>query len=494
MDRHEEAGNVVSEAMGIYQSMPERINDEIRLHQAMTLHTYGSLHNSPFFSGLNRNSSREKLEAALEICREIEQSRPGFATVDLAHGLLAYAIYLRHSYGQEEAIEAVQESIHLTRRIVETRGEDASYGIKRILMVSLTNLGVYFFIEGKMVEAEESIREALAIWRSISGHPYPLVWYGDLLRLSGRLTEALDVFRERLELVRPIPYGWNFVEGLLDIAFVLSQMSRFSEAEENYKEAIEICRKRQKEEEGSMGSLSGVLEGYAVLLRRTDRYTEAEECHAEAIEIRRSLAEREPRREPRALACALNNYGVLLRHIGRMSDAEDAYREAHEIARGLVAKNPKYIWMSVLVGSILNNLGVLLRITGRLSEAENVHNEALAIRKKFAEESPDYFVDRLAVTLNNLGVLLFESGKADDAEKALQESLDIRRNLLKKSKERYLPDLVSTLTNLGVLFNRIGREADMQNIAEELERLGHEVRVFDEWSEEEKDEIEIFTV
>lgn len=169
-------------------------------------------------------------------------------------------------------------------------------------------------------------------------------------------------------------------------------------------------------QDGTEEQVATAINEHAGTVQAQGRYAEAEELFREALEIdRATIGEVHP-----GYAIDLNNLAGAVRAQGRYAEAERLYREALEITRDVVGEgHPSYAIR-------LNNLAVVVQAQGRSAEAEGLYREALEIdRATIGEGHPDYAID-----LNNLAGILVEQGKPEAARPLYEQALEIFRATL----------------------------------------------------------------
>lgn len=379
------------------------------------------------------------------------------------------------------------------------RLDDAKAGYLRVLQAdgghvdALHMLGVAHLQKRELAEAEERIRQALALEeraaffaslgnvlkdkrrpgeaeaafrRALALDPADAAShnnFGIFLRESGRPEEAEAIYRRALE-IRP-----DYPEALNNIGNLLKKRGQLDEAEAAFRRALEIRpgyaealnnlgvllksswrpREEMAAQRGAASPVPADARAFNELGNRHQhqrRGAEAEAAYRRALALCPDYAE------------AHNNLGVLLKSEGRLADAEAAYRRALSLRPGYVDAH--------------NNLGNLLQLARRLPEAEASYRQALALR-------PDY-----AEAWNNLGMLLRAGQRLGEAEAAYRRAADLRPdyadahhnlgNLLKESERpveaeaayrRALalkPDYAEAHNNLGILLKRDGRLAEAE--------------------------------
>ncbi|MFX1544349.1 MAG: tetratricopeptide repeat protein, partial [Promethearchaeota archaeon] len=482
MNRVADGEHALMSALENFQSLGKRIPDELLVHIART---------QWFLGYLQRKTQRaveaeESLRQSIKIYKSLDETTLGFRPQDLASVLYMLGYVLTVVNRPEEAQEACREAHQLFQESPKIPSSDATYGIIRTLSI----MSYASLMTGTTLEAEKSLRESIGICRGLVKEHQELEGpminssnaLGELLTHTSRPYEAIELFREQIQLTRELvkknPEAGSLwlVVGFTNLALPLKQIGMYAEAEEKYREAVTLSRNLvEKTPSVFLPLLAWTLSDYAVLLRQTDRDSEAEDSCREALSIHRELLVSTPGKYLNLVAWNLNNLAVLLRQTGRISEAEENYGEALDIAREIIHKAPEAIFFADLLAAILNNIAVLLRQTGKPSEAKETLQEALEIRRSLAKKAPRIFLHRVATTLNNLGILLFEEGKQTEAEGALRESLQIRKNLSKKLPELYQLDVESTLNNLAILLKQTGRTSEAENTYREAIEIGEEL-------------------
>ncbi|MFX1260670.1 MAG: tetratricopeptide repeat protein, partial [Promethearchaeota archaeon] len=469
-------------AIEIFGESGEKIPDELLVHEAQTLRAYGGL--------LNRtqrtSEAIDTLQKSVNIYKKLDEKTLSFRIEYMARAVLWLGVFLIQVSRLEEAEMAIREAYELFERSKAT----ASYIPARGIIPSLRFLSMVQVFVGKVSEAEENLRAGLEFSRTISKErpefEVSVAMYckdlGELMSRKGRPYEAIDLIREANQLTSEFdkkePEAWRepLLIGLITLALTLSNIGRLDEAEEKYREALVMSRKLAEEiPDVFLPFLASTLCDYAVLLKRTNLASEAEGSCREALSIHRELVANSPGVYLMPMAWNLNNFAVILRQTGRISEAQEAYQESLDIARGIAFEAPEAVYLTDLLATILNNFAVLLRHTGEISEAKKYIQEALELRKQLAQKSPELFLHRVATTLNNLGILLFETGKISEAEDAFREALELRRELAKKSPELYQSSVMMTLSNLAILLKQTDHTSNAKDLYQEAIKIGEDL-------------------
>lgn len=110
-----------------------------------------------------------------------------------------------------------------------------------------------------------------------------------------------DYFDEALQIARDSDLGystyWNrrIANSLIMMGLLHDDLTRYTEAEEEYKEALKIRRELAAvNPDAYIGDVAMTLENIARLFEATDRKAEAKDFAEEALEIYKPLAKRYP--------------------------------------------------------------------------------------------------------------------------------------------------------------------------------------------------------
>jgi non-specific serine/threonine protein kinase/serine/threonine-protein kinase len=344
---------------------------------------------------------KEVFEGALKALEDFEEQ-----PLVQAQLLQTVATTLQELGLLERALEPQERALKIRRRELGNERSDT--------LASINNLGLLFYVQGKLDEAEPLLREALEGSRRTLGdeHPNTLARISNLATLSieqGKHDEAEPLIREALEGYRRT-LGDEHAETLISISILgslLSSQGKMDEAEPLVREALKGQRRTLGDEHSdTLGSINLL----GKMLGTRDRLSEAEPLLREVLDVhRRKLGDEHP-----DTLTSITNLGFLLCTQGRFDEAEPLLREALEgCRRTLGDEHPSTL------GSI-NNLGGLFRDRGKPAEAEPLMREALNVsRRKLGDEHPITLA-----SINNLAHVLLDQGKLAEAEPLLREALE----------------------------------------------------------------------
>ncbi|MCH9649592.1 MAG: serine/threonine-protein kinase [Deltaproteobacteria bacterium] len=309
------------------------------------------------------------------------------------------------------------------------------------------SMGRSFLNLGLLEEAEELLQHSLDLRRGLQGEDHSEVGTG-LLRLSevfeaqGRYPEAAETARKAVEVHRGgSGEGHEETAGShLQLARVLDLQGNFQDADDEFRRGLSLAR-----ELGASRILASGLDDYAISLARRGQTDQAEDFYREALEILRGLYGGD---HPE-VALSLNNLGLLLKE-SDVEAAEELFREAEQMQRRLYPEGHLHL------ATTLSNLGLSLDQAGRLEESEAFYLEALEMqRKAYHGDHP-----RLATTLNNLAALYLDQGRREEAEDLYRQSLAMRQRTLGERHE----EVAASLNNLGEILAATGRQEQARDL------------------------------
>ena len=294
-------------------------------------------------------------------------------------------------------------------------------------------------VQGKLLESEPLLREALEARRAAFGDRHPdtlesINHLGSLLfdQGKGKLDEAATLLREALETSRATlgDRHRTTLDSINHLGRLLHVQGKFVETAPLYREALEASRATLGDRHpDTLTSINNM----GRLLKDQGKLDEAAPLFREALEA--SRAELGDRHATTLLS--INNLGLLLKDQGKLNEAAPLLQKAVEARRATLGDRHAQTLFSI------NNLGLLLQAQGKLDEAAPLLREALEARRATLG-------DRHAQTLfsiSNMGRLLQDQGKLDEAAPLCREALEARRATLGARH----PDTLTSISNMGLL-------------------------------------------
>jgi len=288
---------------------------------------------------------------------------------------------------------------------------------------SLSHLGDLLTRQAQLDAADKVYREAIRIESSRPKDPASraqlansLYGFGVLLARQGRYVDAQKNLREALEQQHAL-YGGvhaDIARTLKDLAQAVADGGDPNAALPLMQNAVAMQRRVRGSE--LHPDLAEAINDLALLYEQRGNYKEAEKFYVESLAMKRRLfGDQHPE-----IANALENLASTLADEGDLAHAEPLYRQALAMWRALLGDTHPEVAMA------LHNLASLQYARGDTREALANQRESLAIyRKVFPQDHPT-----VAQDLNLIGFWLTMSGDYSEADRDIQEALAMRRRLL----------------------------------------------------------------
>jgi CHAT domain-containing protein/tetratricopeptide (TPR) repeat protein len=309
--------------------------------------------------------------------------------------------------------------------------------------ITLNNLALVLSDRARHAEAEQLFRRSLVIREKhddISGVAVVLNNLGLLYLAQRRFADAEPLFIRSLAIRKQIkgPNSEEVATAENNLALLYQGQGQFALAEQSYKRAAAVREQTLGPAHPLLGTTLG---GLAVLYRVQGRNDEAEPLFVRSLEILQTAL---PSNHP-DIGTASNNFGIFEASRGRLVEAKALYRQALSI-RKKTGNTPGQ-------ATTMINLAAVLAVERQYPESEALLRQALAfVEKDFGLKSL-----RSSVILNSLAGLYLEQARRSHAEELFGQALSIREEALGPNH----PDLVQSLGNLGALhyLNRDWTEA-----------------------------------
>ncbi len=230
--------------------------------------------------------------------------------IDIAIG----TAYFKHSL-VEEAKESYQQAL--------LQGQRSNN--RRVIAWSLYSLGIVLRMQGKSVEALETLERERVAWKGLdsSQEVRTLTAMGEIFSDAGNFRQAKSEFQDALRIVKdqddsePKAFLW------VGMAKLYSKLHEQDQARKFYLEALRIQR-RIKSADGMSRSLNGIASTFL----NDKRPQEALGPFQQALAIAKS------ENNPLAEATVLTNLGGTYLLLSQEKDARRAYEQALLLARG----------------------------------------------------------------------------------------------------------------------------------------------------------------
>jgi eukaryotic-like serine/threonine-protein kinase len=289
---------------------------------------------------------------------------------------------------------------------------------------------------GSLQQADSLLRAALEKRQSLFGRDHPesaksLTALGVLRSNQGKFKEAEQLVREALAIEKRRPGANPAMAGTMGaLGFVLEHRGAYEEAVRVLEQAV---RQEQLYKDASPELAFSLMElGNAYFY--LGRYEASDSVNRRALGLLRQLhGEYYPLN-----AKVLINLGAIQSNDGHYAEAERLYRQTLDINQHW------YGWNHPETASSLTVIGQVLVQEKRYAEAEDLLKQALAIQEHVY--GPTHF--RVALALNELGRSEYACDQLDEAEIHFRRALDIYRRMY-SDKHYYV---AIALGNLGGIY------------------------------------------
>jgi tetratricopeptide (TPR) repeat protein len=318
-----------------------------------------------------------------------------------------------------EALNHYSKAEDYVKRALENfqgifRKEDSSY-----IAVTLNELAVIDYEQGKLAEAEPPLSKAVAIMEKLwEPKDEKLLLYIDNLAacsdLLGKYEQAERLYRRALDIRQNRwPSDSPLVaEGLKNLADVYFNQEKYDEARSLYEQARTIVEQASGKDSYEVAQY---LNGLAQVDREKQMYAESDLLFRKELAL--DLANEGE--ESFTVAYDYNDLGQLYSEWGKYAEAETFLKRA-------LAKLGNAIGVDSIVGAAARrNLAITFYKQKKYTEAEQLFKDALAIEEKTLG-SDSYAI---AKTLEGYAALLEEVNRTAEAEQEKGRAEAIRRKL-----------------------------------------------------------------
>ncbi len=213
-------------------------------------------------------------------------------------------------------------------------------------------------------------------------------------RAEPLLPRTLGLRRQHLEPKHP-----NLIESLIHLGELRAASGKADQAIELYREALEILLHLEEAPEEKIGS---VRQLWARATLESGDLKAAESLQRDVLKAYRD----NPSAAPLKLAQAMNELGSTLQFLGQLDEAEALHRQALNIEEALLPND------HLALAKTREYLGLVLIGTGQYGGGEALFRESLSAREKALD--PEH--PRLAEGLTHLAIRLYFQGHLKEAE------------------------------------------------------------------------------
>ncbi|KAK0534984.1 hypothetical protein OC842_002461 [Tilletia horrida] len=424
------------------------------------------------------HTALKAIEESVTIRRTLYAARPAAYEAALAKTLSNYAVDLAHAGRRDEALDTVEESIHLYRSLAVTR---PGCKFESELARTLANYSVDLAHAGRDGDALRASEESVGLYRALhsdrareyeSDLAGSLEIYSNRLRHAGRAREALEAMEESVRLYRSSSTSAHRRASSLsssssassDLARVLASYSRrlqdvgkTSEALTQIEQSVALYASLHAARPAAFSAeYAKALRAYAYQLSDADRHTQALTTLQDSAALFRELyegAEGDAEGRPAISHLAAAEYATTLRTLslqldeaGRSDEALTViskcvriYQSLHAAA-GSTRGTPSNTYAQDLARALRTQSYQLSQAGAHKDSLAAIEQSVALYRSMLASISPSVVTEaakeyktELARALSDYAVDLANAGRAYEGLGALRECLALRRALLTAS-------------------------------------------------------------
>jgi tetratricopeptide (TPR) repeat protein len=313
----------------------------------------------------------------LEISREVERNLPRVQFLPMVLAQLSMTQARLSKW--KEAISSNEEQLRIMEKLFEESPDEDVYTSS----FTFYRTGFFRMREGKYEEAESYLKRAIDGFKLMSDRAslesnrwyiLSLCYYGVLLGLTNRASEAMEILNRALDLgqqyIRDRPESANFpyfqTKPMGQIGVIHLKLGEIEKAGDLLKQALDSCRENLKKDPGdpldSPNTLAAILNNLGIYFILIDSPQEARKAFDEAYSIRTEIARRIPEFYMPGLIDLHNNLAVLHWRENDEEQAIKSIKQAIEIAEGISTKCPE-----VTLANIPRVLGNYIMLCGKES-------------------------------------------------------------------------------------------------------------------------------
>jgi serine/threonine protein kinase len=360
--------------------------------------------------------------------------------------------YVRLQMGQWD--RAAESSRHAIDLLEQLRAEDPAECDRYGLSLAYHHLGAALQHQGRLREAEEACRSAIALAAELvseapgdARYRIHLAYFqneqGETLLSVRRLREAEEAFLQALGLAEKLAVDFPadprsrriLVWCRAKLGNFLATAGRHREAEKVLREALETYRKLRPESPFATdvdAETAGTLVSLAYVLRATGRLPEAQELCLQALPLIENYVVDFPELVgPREThMSAWTSLVALLDATGNREEADRLYQRTGAVLERLVADSPAIPEYRRELAALRHGRASSLHWTSP-KEAEQLQRQALALAEQLAHDAPDVPANQclLVDCRQLLAYMLARTGRHVEAEDLCQRTLPLAQRL-----------------------------------------------------------------
>ncbi|MBU3967573.1 MAG: tetratricopeptide repeat protein [Euryarchaeota archaeon] len=230
-----------------------------------------------------------------------------------------------------------------------------------------------------------------------------LDWFfklGMIHYLRGEYDEALEKYKQSMEINIKLGYKKGIAQTLHNIAMIHQDKGEYEEALDKYKQSLEIQKRLDDQ-----GGISKALHQIATIHKIKGEYDEALDKYKQSLDIYKK------RVDQRGVAETLHNIAMIHFEKGEYEEALEKYKQSMEINIKLGDQRG--------IAQTLHNIAMIHQDKGEYEEALEKYKQSMEIDTTLGN------LRDLAYTLAQVGLLYSQIGEKEEAINYTQKALDI---------------------------------------------------------------------
>jgi serine/threonine protein kinase len=436
------------------------------------------------------------LATAIPFFEEFVKQKEGDAELEAERGLAYYQLaFVRSQLGEhQQALADYEQARAVFAQLA--KNVPATPADRRLLGVSHSAVGTTLLTLGKLADAEEAYRKALALQEKLRDEAPDHLKYGLDLALThanlalllgqrAKPAEAEKHYRKALDLraklAADFPFEPRCRQALalshVGVGLWLNKMGKGPEALTHHCQALEILDELVVAFPGAPGYRHDLATSHTFLgdlMRDQRKFAKAEAHYGQALAILRKLTDDFPSVHEYRHQFGRAQFGLaaVLLHLDKRTEAQEALRHTLEIQQKLVDQLPNVPLYQMELADTYNSLGLLLHDLGKPNDAESAFRKALALAKNVAPEvvNSSEWHNVLGGFMCNLARELADLKRLPEARQLLEQAIDHQRTALNSypNNPRYRLFLRTQYWNLAETLVRMEEHAAAAKAAAEL--------------------------
>ncbi len=284
-------------------------------------------------------------------------------------------------------------------------------------------LGMIQYLRGEYKEALEKYKQSLEIEKKLGnkeGIAQTLHNIAIIHQKKGEYDEALEKYNQSMEISKKLGDLQGIAQTLHNIAVIHQEKGEYDEALEKYKQSIEIEKKL-----GNQRGIGHTLHNIAAIYQNKGEYDKAFEMYKQSLYIDKKLGDK------RAIAKTLHNIAIIHQKKGEYDEAFEKYKQSIEIKKKLGDQRG--------IAQTLHQIAGIHRAKGEYNEAFEKYNQSIEIYTKLSDQYD------LAYTLAQIGLLYSQTGKKEEAVESTQKALEIFEKIGLENEARKAKDQIKKM-------------------------------------------------